>query len=63
MGPSNDYEELLIQFQPNPFADDFECLPNDVKGGIYITDNISYAAYVWDISNLKKIVQVLQLIY
>ncbi|XP_031621594.1 probable ATP-dependent RNA helicase DHX34 [Contarinia nasturtii] len=44
VGPMDDYSELLSQFKPNPFADDFECTPNDVKGGIQITDNILYAA-------------------
>lgn len=46
VGPFDDYDELLTQFKPNPFADDFECIPNDVKGGIYITENILYSAYV-----------------
>lgn len=39
-----DYSELLSQFKPNPFSDEFECAPNDVKGGVYITENILYAA-------------------
>lgn len=38
------YDELLSQFNPNPFADEFECTPNDVKGGIYITENILFAS-------------------
>lgn len=44
VGPAMDYGELVEQFKPNPFAEDFECIPNDVKGGIYITENIVYAS-------------------
>lgn len=44
VGPYENYDELLAQFKPNPFADDYECTPNDVKGGINITENILYAA-------------------
>lgn len=41
-----DYDELFAQFKPNPFASDFECTQNDVKGGIFITENILYGWYV-----------------
>lgn len=44
VGPSERYDEIFGQFQPNPFAEDFECTPNDVKGGIYITENILYGS-------------------
>lgn len=44
VGPSDKYDELLAQFQPNPFASEFECTPNDVKGGIHITENILYGS-------------------
>lgn len=35
--------DLLTQFDSNPFADDFNCVPCMKKGGIYITENILYA--------------------
>lgn len=43
VGPMENGDELLNQFKPNPFADDFECSVNDAKGGIYITENILFA--------------------
>lgn len=41
-GPS-DYLELL---SPNPFAEDFHCVPNTSKGGFYITENITYGCVI-----------------
>lgn len=35
--------DLLSQFDPNPFADDFVCVPCTKKGGIFITENILFA--------------------
>lgn len=34
------YESLLLD--PNPFAEDFTCVQNDVKGGVFVTENITY---------------------
>lgn len=31
-----------ILLDPNPFADDFECVANTKKGGVFITENICY---------------------
>lgn len=45
VGQMCDADELLGQFVPNPFANDFECTRNDMKGGIYITENILYGRY------------------
>lgn len=35
-----DYEPLLLD--PNPFSDTFSCVLNDVKGGAFVTENITY---------------------
>lgn len=44
VGPSEDEEEteLVSQFNPNPFADNFTIFPCSKKGGIFITENILY---------------------
>lgn len=34
------YESLLLD--PNPFSESFTCILNDVKGGVFVTENISY---------------------
>lgn len=34
------YESLLLD--PNPFSSHFTCVLNDVKGGVFVTENISY---------------------
>lgn len=31
-----------IILEPNPFADDFQCMLNEKKGGVIITENICY---------------------
>lgn len=35
-----DYEPLLLE--QNPFSDTFTCVLNDVKGGAFVTENITY---------------------
>ena len=35
-----DYETLLLE--PNPFSEKFTCVLNDVKGGVFVTENITY---------------------
>lgn len=43
VGPSEDEAaDLLSQFEPNPFAIDFVCVPCTKKGGIFITENILF---------------------
>jgi hypothetical protein len=37
---TEDSDHLLLS--PNPFADDFECIFNSTKGGVYVTPNITY---------------------
>lgn len=34
------YERLLLD--PNPFAEDFMCIENGTKGGVYVAENITY---------------------
>lgn len=34
------YEALMLE--PNPFSDSFTCVINDVKGGVFVTPNITY---------------------
>lgn len=34
------YEPLLLE--PNPFSDQFVCHQNNVKGGVFVTENITY---------------------
>lgn len=34
------YEALMLE--PNPFSDSFTCVINDVKGGVFVTANITY---------------------
>jgi ATP-dependent RNA helicase DHX34 len=36
------FENVDLILDPNPFADDFQCLANSSKGGVYITENIIY---------------------
>lgn len=43
VGEQQNIEDLLAQFKPNPFDSQFECVRNENKGGIYITDNILYS--------------------
>lgn len=43
VGQEQNIEDLLVQLKPNPFNDEFECVPNVNKGGIYITENILYS--------------------
>lgn len=31
-----------INVDPNPFQSDFKSIPNVTKGGIHVTDNITY---------------------
>lgn len=35
-----DYEQLMLD--PNPFSESFTCVHNDVKGGVFVTENITY---------------------
>lgn len=35
-----DYEPLMLQ--PNPFSESFTCVLNDVKGGVFVNENITY---------------------
>lgn len=35
-----EYAPLLLN--PNPFSEHFTCVLNDVKGGVFVTENISY---------------------
>ncbi|CRK97635.1 CLUMA_CG011020, isoform A [Clunio marinus] len=35
-----DYEMLVLD--PNPFSTHFNCILNDVKGGMFVTENITY---------------------
>jgi ATP-dependent RNA helicase DHX34 len=37
---AEDFE--LLKFEPNPFSDNFTCVANDVKGGVFVTENITY---------------------
>lgn len=37
---NEDYEPLILD--PNPFSASFTCIFNDVKGGVFVTENISY---------------------
>lgn len=43
VGEEQNIEDLLAQFKPNPFSEEFECVPNYKKGGIFITENILYS--------------------
>lgn len=42
VGPCDDLE----LFTPNPFAEDFNCVPNTSKGGFYITENITFGCVI-----------------
>lgn len=35
-------EERMELPDPNPFAEDFQPLRNETKGGVYLTENITY---------------------
>jgi ATP-dependent RNA helicase DHX34 len=39
-GDTNNIEHLILN--PNPFCETFECIGNDVKGGVFVTENITY---------------------
>lgn len=39
-GDTNNIENLILN--PNPFCEKFECVGNDVKGGVCVTENITY---------------------
>lgn len=43
VGEDQNTDELLAQFKPNPFGEEFECVPSLNKGGIHITENILYS--------------------
>lgn len=43
MGPNS---TEIIAPEPNPFAIDFECVPNEDKGGFFITENICYGSVI-----------------
>lgn len=40
VGELDNFEHLLLD--PNPFSDSFVCVGNDVKGGVCVTENITY---------------------
>lgn len=35
-----DYSQIILN--PNPLSDDFECIVNSVKGGVFLTENLTY---------------------
>lgn len=39
-GNEENFETLLLE--PNPFAEDFTCIANGSKGGVYVAENITY---------------------
>ncbi|XP_055634665.1 probable ATP-dependent RNA helicase DHX34 isoform X2 [Toxorhynchites rutilus septentrionalis] len=35
--------EMPVDLEPNPFAEEFSLVPNELKGGVHISENILYA--------------------
>lgn len=40
-GPGDSVEGLMEMMSPNPFSDSFSCIENTVKGGVYVTENVT----------------------
>ncbi|ETN59898.1 ATP-dependent RNA helicase [Anopheles darlingi] len=57
----DDDEEATLEIpSPNPFSDDFQPLPNAVKGGIYLTEHITYGCLVetdWSMQMYEMILE------
>lgn len=51
-------DHQILFLDPNPFSDSFSCIFNEVKGGVYVTENITYGCIEdtdWSLQMEKEI--------